>query len=131
MTARLQKIYLVLIIFACYISVSGQAVGARIIHAVDYSLDGNFIAFASGTLECNSADTSEFAVQIIDRVTHQIIQTIGNNNCHVSDLVWSPDSSQIALSSADGSASVWDIVSGEQIAFFAGSGFGPHKHFEY
>lgn len=74
------------------------------------------------TLEIKECD-----IQIVDNTTKEVVKTLSGHTKCVSSAIFSYDGSMIASTSYDGTARLWDTLSGKQIgANLAGHTEAPH-----
>lgn len=93
---------------------------------IAWSPNGSQIAVSGGSPICNLQPTDPLrTVQILDASTRQVIQTLTADQCNITSLDWSSDSSKVAASSGDSfGVRVWDVQSGQLLSVVEKGGQG-------
>ena len=81
------------------------------IHAVQWSPDGNMIAFGGGTSTCSLSWKDQFGISIWNVSMNQVEQKLVKHTCEITALDWSADSQLLVSASYDEIAVIWDVKS--------------------
>ena len=84
------------------------------LETVAWSPDGTKIAVGGGGHQCG--DFEAHSILIIDANTQQILLTLKGHKCAVVNVAWSPDGSMLVSGSADGTARIWDMATGDELS---------------
>jgi WD40 repeat protein len=88
------------------------------VSAIDWSPDGNYLAFGLTSLDDNN-------IQIWDVATKQLLSVIEGHNWSVGDVIWSPDGTLLASGgSSDGKTKIWNAETGQLLSVFDVADFG-------
>ncbi len=85
------------------------------ISSVAWSPNGKQIAVGYATDTCEPAPNL-YTIDVLDAVSHQVVQKLSGSNCDIMSMDWSPDGTKLAAASLDGfGLRAWDVGSGELV----------------
>lgn len=90
----------------------------RTIYALQFSPDGNFLAFSPDSASPSSNDNEINTIRLWDLDGEPINESLSGHQDNVSALAFSPDGQTLISGSFDDYAIVWDVETGERIHSF-------------
>ncbi|MBA3874168.1 MAG: hypothetical protein H0X30_33970 [Anaerolineae bacterium] len=121
---KIELCYLVFLVIPIWLQTSHVALAQQSsltsdanwkIASLSWSPDGTKIAVGGGTesSECGLADSSVYAIRIVDASSLSITKLLMGHTCDVISLDWNRDSSKLVSGSDDGTNRVWDTATGQ------------------
>jgi WD40 repeat protein len=89
------------------------------VRSIAWSPDGTRIALGGGPIFCDEdpeVDSSLYAISILDANTGQQVNSFDGHVCAVNSVAWSPDGTRLASAGDDGTAIVWDTLTGQRVS---------------
>lgn len=88
------------------------------IQQIAWNSDGSLLAIAGEPIDCSPDDPRQPNVQLLDGGTFRVVQSFWVQGCRFTDLVWSSDNTQLALSEIR--VYILDVTTGRTIRRFSG-----------
>jgi len=96
------------------------AESGNFVFAADFSPDGTRAASGGGTVA--GTGFPDFKVRIYDPESGEILRVLEGHTANVQSVDFSPSGTELVTSGADGTARLWDVASGEEVARFTSFG---------